>query len=106
VLLHTLTDKDRLLIENQLLQGVMTSERAPLAVQTRSALYINQQWTVYHRFERISFGPGLPKLTEHLIGVRFFLVSHISVQAEVMVGGVDAAMGTAAGVRFAGTVRF
>lgn len=105
-LLHSLTDKDRLLIENQLLYGVITSESTPLAVRTRSTFYINYQWTVYHRFDRIYFGQGLPKLTEHILGVRFLPVAYVSLQAEVMVGGIDNDIGNAAGVRFSGTINF
>jgi hypothetical protein len=106
VLISRLPDSDRLLIESQLLHGVVTSERTPLAVQTRSVLYINHRWAVYHRFDRFYLGQGFPKISEHMIGVRFLPLTNVSLHAEVMMGGIDDALGNAGGVRFAGTIYF
>jgi hypothetical protein len=69
-------------------------------------LYINRHWTVYHRVERFSRGRGLSKKSEHMIGVRFFPVGNVSLQAEVMLGGINDMMGEAGGVRFTGTIYF
>jgi hypothetical protein len=104
--MYHLADQDRLRIENRLLHGIITGASIPLAVHNRSVLSLNHHWTVYHRFDRLYLGPGLPKITEHSIGVRFRPVTNVSLQTEVIVGGVDEAMGNAGGVRFAGTIRF
>jgi hypothetical protein len=106
VWLYPLANQDRLQIENQVWYGVVTSEPTPLAVRIRSVLYINPYWTVYHRYDRLFLGQGLPKITEHIIGVRFLPGANVSLQAEVMMGGIDDAIGDAGGVRLAGTIYF
>jgi hypothetical protein len=99
-------DTERRQLDNQVRQGMGTGEGPPVAVRAGTAVYITTRWTVYYRFDRITFGPGLPKVTEHVLGVRFLPVAHVALQAEVLVGGIDAELGETGGLRFAGTLYF
>jgi hypothetical protein len=108
--MHLLADKDKLRIENQLLYGVVygiaTSEQKPLAVQAKPTLHINRHWTVFYRFDHLRLGQGLPKLTEHAVGVKFHPVAHVHLHAEFMVERVDDPAVDAGGFRLSGTIRF
>jgi hypothetical protein len=107
--MYRLADQDRRLIENQLLHGLTSGDNTPLAVRAKSVFYINHQWTIYHRFDRLRLGQGL-KISEHIIGVRFFLNTKVSLHAEVMVGHIDGvelgAPVDAGGLRLTGTFYF
>jgi hypothetical protein len=107
--MYRLADRDRRLIENQLLHGIVSGESTPLAVRTKSVFHINQQWTIYHRFDRLRLSQGL-KIIEHIVGVRFFLNTKMSLHAEVMVGHINGvemkAPVDAGGLRLTGTISF
>lgn len=105
-LIQRLADKDRLLRENLIVYGAVTHERAPWAVRTRVVLSLTPHWAMYHRLDRLSLGQGLPKITEHSLGVRFLPGTNVSLHVEVIIGGLDDAMGETRGVRFAGTFYF
>lgn len=104
--LHLLPDRDKRLIENQLLHGVATREQTPLAVQAKPTFHINNRWTVFYRFKHLRFGQGLPKITEHAFGVKFFPVANLSLHAECMVERADSPAVEAGGFRLSGTIHF
>lgn len=107
--MYRLADADRRLIENQLLHGRVSGNNTPLAVRAKSVFYINHQWTIYHRFDRLRLGQSI-KIVEHIVGVRFFLSTKVSLHAEVMIGHIDGVeIGTsvdAGGLRLIGTFYF
>jgi hypothetical protein len=90
VLLTLLVEQQKLPISSRLLlPATLTSNATPLAVHAKPVLHLNRQWTIYYRFDRLSFGAGLPKVTDHVLGVRFLPRRNIYLRAEFTMSYYD-----------------
>ena len=74
----------------------------PLAIHAKPALHINQQWTVFYRFNRLHSSSGIAKMPGHAIGLKFRPLPSITLHAEFIMKHVA----TPGGFWVAGTVRF
>jgi hypothetical protein len=105
-LLALLVEQQSLLVSRLRLPGTLTSDTPPLAVHAKPVLHLNRQWTIFYRFNHLSFGAGLPKITDHVFGVRFLPWRNVYLRAEFIRSSYDHSSIDAEGLRLSATVRF
>jgi len=102
-----LYDRSELFLIQQLTQrGVVAGEPPSVAIRAKPAVHINQQWTVFYRFNRLHPSLGMSKMVEHAIGLKFRPLNHIILQAEFIMKQIQAPSLDVGGFRLAGTIRF
>jgi hypothetical protein len=104
--LQRLRDQGRMLGERLLPQGAATIAEWSLAVHAKPALHLSRQWTLFYCYDRFQPGQGLPKLTEHGIGLKFAPVASVQLRLEVMLQHVAEVSMHPLGGRIAGLIRF
>jgi hypothetical protein len=101
-----LYDKGNLSLAQRIVYGVDADEGRSLAVFTQPALRLNQQWTIFYRFDYLSFGQGMPKSVEHVMGAKFLSTAYLRFKAEFMVQEVNDPPIEGWGFRLVATVQF
>ena len=104
-LLALLVEQHQLPVGHLRLPATLTSNASALAVHAKPVLHLNRQWTIFYRFDRLS-GPGLPKVTDHVFGVRFLPRRNVYLRAEFIMSYYDHASIDTEGLRLSVTVRF
>ena len=104
-LLALLVEQHQLPVGHLRLPATLTSNASALAMHAKPVLHLNRQWTIFYRFDRLS-GPGLPKVTDHVFGVRFLPRRNVYLRAEFIMSYYDHASIDAEGLRLSVTVRF
>lgn len=99
-------NQDRRVLQDHHSQGRAAGDASPLGVFIKPVLHLTPQWAVHYRFDHTSFGQGLPQLTEHVFGVRFFPMDKIVLRAEFLKSLSSQAAIDTEGFRLSGTIRF
>jgi hypothetical protein len=94
------------LIQQSFRRSAVDDGPPALAIRAKPAVQINQQWTVFYRFDRLHPRLGMSKMVEHAIGLQFRPLPHIKLQAEFIVKRIEAPSLDVGGVRLVGTFRF
>jgi hypothetical protein len=98
-----LYEKDELfLVYQTFLHSAVEGGPPPLAIHAKPALHINQQWTVFYRFNRLHSRSGIAKMPGRAIGLKFQPIPSITLHAEFIMKHVAAP----GGFWVAGTVHF
>jgi hypothetical protein len=99
-------DTDVLFPKNELYNRIHKGEYKPILVLTKPALLINEQWTVFYRFDQLRFGQKLPKVTEHAMGLKFSPIPHVKLHATLMSMHFGDSSTDAWGFRLGGIIKF
>ncbi len=104
--LDVLYDNGRFSLEQRIAYGVYGDETRRFTFFSQPALRLTQEWTVFYRLDHLSLGQGMPKSTDHVVGMKLTPIARLFVRAEWSVHNADSAAEDGWGFRLLGTLRF
>lgn len=101
-----LYDNGRFSLEQRIAYGVYSDETRRFTFFSQPAVRLTQHWTVFYRLDHLSLGHGMPKSTDHVMGMKLTPFTRLLVRAEWSVHNADSASEDGWGFRLLGTLRF